>query len=149
MNKPVDVGPKWFQAMMLPIASKSDVGALRSFALTMAIAIPLIFMLVLPWLFEKSIPNWPIAMSMALALMQIFKPSLLYPIYLVWIVFASALGWLNTHLIMFVIFYFIIVPIGLFMRLINKLQFKHKITEKSAWVKNQKIPSKENLKEPF
>lgn len=149
MNKPINVGPKWFRALMLPVASKRDLSALRSFALTMALAIPFVFMLILPWLFNHAVPVWPVLVSMTLALLQIFKPNFLYPIYIVWMVFASVLGWLNTNLIMMLIFYLLIVPLGLFMRVINKLQFKHRIYENSAWVIREKAPSKENLKEPF
>lgn len=143
----------WFTTtVLLPFASKNDIEALKSFAVTMAIAFPVVFMLILPWLFNLGIPNWPLYIAIALTGLYIFKPSLLYYPYVVWMLIASVFGYINTRIILALAYYILIVPIGLIMQLRKGLQYKHKKQVKkqvSNWVMRDKAPKKENLKEPF
>ncbi len=46
-----------------------------------------------------------------------FAPYLLKPIYMIWMGLAFILGWINTRIILAVVFYLIFTPIGLAMRL--------------------------------
>ena len=143
----------WFtSSVLLPLASKQDTEALKNFAVTMAIAFPVVFMLVLPWLFSLGIPNWPLYIAMVLTGLYIFKPSLLYYPYVVWMFIASVFGFINTRIILALAYYLLIVPIGLVMQWRKGLQYKHKKQVKkneSAWVVRENAPKKENLKEPF
>lgn len=47
-------------------------------------------------------------------------PLLLKPIYFVWMVFAAILGWIMTRLILSLVFYLLITPIGLVTRMIGE-----------------------------
>lgn len=134
---------------LLPFVDKNDETALKSFAITMAIVLPLVFMALLPWLFNAFIPMWPIYISFSLSGLYIFAPKYLYYPYVVWMLLASVLGWINTRIILAIAYYFLIVPIGLIMQWRNGLEYKPRISEKSAWIKRDKPPKKENLKEPF
>ena len=55
-------------------------------------------------------------------------PILLKPIYFMWMVFAAILGWIMTRVILSLVFYLIITPIGLITRIIGEdfLAFKKK-----------------------
>lgn len=44
------------------------------------------------------------------------SPSLLKPVYFFWMRLAYLLSWINTRLLLFVIFYFIFSPVGLILR---------------------------------
>jgi hypothetical protein len=138
-----------FKSLMLPTAGKNDIDALQNFAITMAIAFPVIFMGVLPWLVGTNMPAWPAALSILLMLLYIFVPKALYGPYLIWMVIASILGWINTKIILALAYYLLIVPTGLLMRSLKKLQYRHYEPTQSSWVKREKLPTKENLKEPF
>jgi hypothetical protein len=76
---------------------------------------------------------------------------LLFPLYVVWTVFASILGWLNTFVILALAFYLLIFPIGLVLRLLGKLGYQTKLKPdaKSHWIQRVSPPQKDNLKEPF
>ena len=50
----------------------------------------------------------------------IIIPKLLVPIYLIWMTFSLILGWIMTRIILSLVFYFIITPIGLITRLIGE-----------------------------
>ena len=61
-------------------------------------------------------------------------PILLKPIYLLWMTFAAILGWIMTRVILSIIFYLILTPIGLITRLLGEdfLALK-KIESDSYW----------------
>lgn len=148
--------PASIQAIMLPIVSKDDTSALQSFTLMMAVAIPLFFMIILPWWFAQAVPIWPVLLSMLLCLIHIAKVQVIYPFYVLWMIIASILGWVNTHIILFLIYCIMILPTGLFMQAVGKLQYK-KGTQLhikgtatcTSYVIRDTKPTKQNLKEPF
>jgi hypothetical protein len=135
--------------IMLPLVSKHDTDALKSFALTMSIVFPVVFMLLLPWVLSAAVPIWPVYLSIGLSALYIFAASLLYYPYLLWMIIASVLGFINTRLILALAYYLLIVPTGLFMQWRKGLQYKQLESSQSAWVKREKIPNKDNLKDPF
>ena len=62
------------------------------------------------------------------------------PIYDLWMKFAAVLAWINTRLILIVMFYLVITPIGLIMRLfgMDYLSLKIEKDKESYWIKNDK-----------
>ena len=140
----------WFRSnVMLPLETKHDTDALKSFAISMIVAFPVVFMLLLPWAFSAAIPTWPVYLSFILSGLYIFAPTFLYYPYLVWMIIASILGFINTSLILALAYYLLIVPTGVFMQWRKALEYKPFKSSQSAWVKREKLPNKDNLKEPF
>ena len=62
----------------------------------------------------------PGAISAALLLLSLGLPSLLKPVWWPWMVVARVLGFVNSHLLLAVIFYLMFTPIGLVMRLLGR-----------------------------
>jgi len=149
MSKRKGINKWFFSSVMLPLAERGDQNALSSFAITMAIAFPVVFMLVLPYVFSTHIPNWPIYMSLGLTFLYFFAPKILYYPYLVWMVIASILGFINTRIILAIAYYLLIVPTGLVMQWRKGLEYKHQIHDPSVWSKREQSPTKKNLKDPF
>lgn len=143
--------PKWINDHMLPLAAADDKDALRKFAWQMSIAFPLFFALIIPWLVDQAVAIWPFVVSGVLLVSAYLIPVLLFPLYVVWMIIASILGWLNTFVILAVAFYLLIFPIGLILRLLGKLGYQVKLLPKvnTYWITRQSPPQKENLKEPF
>lgn len=75
--------------------------------------------------------------SLFFLLFGIFRPNLLQPIYIFWMKLAFVLSWINTRIILFIIFYLIFVPISLCMRLFGAdlLNIKIEKTKLSYWNK--------------
>lgn len=90
---------------------------LRSFGLMMAAFLTGIFGLLLPFLSHKHIPLWPWAVSAVFLGLGVLAPNVLSGFYRVWMRLGSILGWVNTRIILSIIFYLLITPIGLLMRL--------------------------------
>jgi len=140
---------------MLKRLTKQDIAPLKEFARTMIWAFPVIFMLALPWIFDAAIPWWPAAISLSLILMySLYPPALYYP-YVVWGWISGVLGWINTRIILGLVFYGLILPIGLVLRLLGKLQYhadrplKKDPAAQSAWIKRDTPLNKNDLENPF
>lgn len=141
----------------MQLLSKTDHGGLRTFGWQMAIAVPVVFSLLLPWLFgwlaANSVPVWPLLLSAILLLLAWLWPAGLYYPYRLWMAFAGVMAWLNTRLLLGIVFYLMILPLGLVLRLFGKLQYqhsyKHKPTGDSYWLAPDKLPSAKDLEDPF
>ncbi|GAA0857439.1 SxtJ family membrane protein [Aliiglaciecola litoralis] len=135
---------------MLTLLKKHDHQGLREFSVTMMWVFPLVFMLLLPWLFEQPIPWWPAIFSGCLAILYFVYPTGLYIPYRIWMAIASVLGWVNTRLILGIAFYLLILPIGLVLRLFKKLQYQHKPAQQdSYWITSEPRKDSVKLKDPF
>ena len=62
-------------------------------------------------------------------------PVILTPLYLVWMTFAVIMGWIMTRVILSILFYLIIMPIGLIPRMFGKqfLELKWDRTQDTYW----------------
>jgi len=50
----------------------------------------------------------------------LIAPEALSSVYRWWMSFAAALGWINTRVLLFLIFYLVVTPIGLIMRIARR-----------------------------
>lgn len=96
-----------------------DVRALRQFGALMAGAIALVFGLAIPWLWDLAWPRWPWAAAGVFAVWAALWPTGLAPVYQGWMKVAHVLGWINTRLLLGLVFYGVIAPMGLIMRLLG------------------------------
>lgn len=123
---------------------------LRDFGLIMAVMLTLMFGLVLPWLFGYSIPYWPFIAAFGFAVVALLKPLLLGPVNRVWLKISDVLGWVNTRLVMGFIFFLLIVPIGLIMRLFTKDPLNNQWSDTlTSYRIVTKVRNKEHLEKPF
>ena len=100
-----------------------------------------VFLLIGIWpLFnEQSLRIWSIIVSLIFLILGIFNSKLLTPLNLVWVKFGALLGRIIAPLVMGVVYFAIITPIGLFMRLIRKDLLKIKfLSNNSYWIKRSK-----------
>jgi len=72
----------------------------------------------------------------------VLYPLLLKPFYLIWMTIATILGWIMTRIILCIVFYFIVTPIGFFARLLGKqfLRLKIDANADSYWIKKDDVP---------
>ena len=105
---------------------------LRHFGLTLAGAIAVVFGLILPWLFDDGYPRWPWYAAFAIVLPALVWPRSLAPVYAVWRPVALVLGYVNTRIILGALFYLMIWPFGLALRVAGKLQYRPALDSKAA-----------------
>lgn len=115
---------------------------LREFAYVMAGAFPVVFCLILPWLFSHKIPYWPLGLSAIFLLQAFIYPPSLIPVQKLWMRIGAVLGWINTRIILGVVFYLLIAPIGWVQRTRGKLHYK---TGYQPQAETYKIPRTQRL----
>ena len=82
---------------------------------------------------------YTIMVSCVFFIMGLILPVFLKPVYIAWMRLAFILGWVNTRIILVILFYLIFTPAGLLMRLfgIDPLEIKKK--EETYWKEKEKI----------
>ncbi len=117
---------------------------LRKFGFVMAGALAVIGALVL-W---RGRPYYVyfFGCSLLLAVFGAILPVVLMPIHKVWMTLAAILGWFMTRVILCVLFYLVLTPMGLLMRLFGKdiLNMRFEPDRSSSyWVPKQAEPPEE------
>ena len=95
---------------------------------------------------------WFLAAAGFFLLTGLFLQPVLRPIYIGWMSFAFALGWVNTRLILCLAFYLVFAPAGLFFRLFRKdiLGLRFDKAAPTYWVKRERTAvDKERYKRLF
>lgn len=107
---------------------------LERFGLLFAAVMALIT-LYLAWKGSSAWPALAIAGTIFLAL-RLTMPMALRPLYVAWMIFGSALGWINTRVLLGVIFYVVLTPTGLVLRLFGKDHLGVKLDRTAAtyWI---------------
>lgn len=63
---------------------------------------------------------WAVVVAGVLVLPALVWPPLLYPLFRVWMAVGHVMGWVNTRVILGLVFFLMVTPIGLVMRLLGK-----------------------------
>ena len=115
-----------------------DKKSLRKFGITMGIAFFIITIIILIRHKHSVIPASII--SITFLILAFTLPALLKPTYILWMKLAFVLGWINTRLILCMLFYLLFAPMGLVMRLfkVDLLDRKIEKNKDSYWRKKEK-----------
>lgn len=95
---------------------------------------------------------WFFGFAGLVIVLAFFAPIILKPIFKVLTTVGSAIGWVNTRIILGIIYYLIFTPIGLFTRLIGKDFLGERIDRnaKSYWIKkDSEVFSKKQFEQQF
>ena len=128
-----------------------DNKGLRKFGLTTGAIIIALFVLFFPWVFDaESLPIWPWVVAGILWVPALIMPGLLRPIYTTWMKIGHGLGWINTRIILGALFYVMILPMGLIMRLFGKDPMLRKRDESASSYRIETISeAKDRLEKPY
>ena len=88
---------------------------------------------------EGQLRIWPIPISFIFLVLGLLNSKLLNPLNLAWIKFGELLGRIIAPIVMAIVYFLIITPIGLFMRLIGKDLLNTKfLKDNSYWITREK-----------
>jgi hypothetical protein len=75
------------------------------------------------------------------AVLALFCQPLLKPVYIVFIRISHVVGWINTRVLLALIYYIIITPLGIVIRIFGKDLLDRKIEpfRQSYWIKRKKV----------
>ena len=127
-----------------------DRKVLREFGFVMAGAFAGIFGLLLPFLFDHAWPLWPWVVASVFLLMGVFLPQGLRHVYGLWMRFGLLIGRITTPLLLGVLFYVLITPVGLIRRLFGGDSVrKPRDAERDTYRIKSRQPDNKNMERPF
>ncbi len=122
---------------------------LKDFGLLMTWAFPLFIGIIAPWILGKGLQYWTLWVSLFFISLSFTAPKLIYFPFRAWMFIGGIIGFINTRIILGFTFYLLIFPIGLILRILNKLQFKKQNSSCSNYIKRTDKLTKEQLENPF
>ena len=117
---------------------KTKRGSNRSFGVLFSI----VFLLIAFWPFLKShsfndVIIWSLIVSSVFLFLAIIKSKILTPFNIAWIKFGNFLGKIIAPIVLAILFFLVVTPIGLLLRIFNKDILNLNITKylKTYWIK--------------
>ncbi len=129
---------------------KLDKKHLREFGLITGGILVGIFGLLLPWLLEHDFPSWPWIIAGILWVWAILLPTTLRPVYRAWMAIGRVLAWINTRIILGIMFYLIFFPVGLVLKLAGKDAMTRKLNKtQDTYRIIHPVPPKNHVEKPY
>lgn len=120
---------------------KSGKKQLREFGVTVGIVMSAVAL----WQWYRHITVYPIFLicSLTLIFLGLLKPSLLKGLQKIWMGFAVIMGFFMSRIILSMVFFLIVTPIGILMRFLGKnfLNLEWKSSKKSYWENIEDVAS--------
>ena len=117
------------------------IGSNRSFGIVFFI----VFLLIAayPLINNGELRIWSLILSLVLLILGLLNSKILYPLNKIWFKFGLLLGRIVSPLVMVIIFFLVVTPIGLLMRILNKDLLNLKFNKsKSYWIEKNEQKSK-------
>ena len=99
---------------------------LIEFGFLVGLGFPILIGWIIPALSGHNFRAWTLLIGIPLLVLGCFKPKLLSFPYQLWMKLGEYLGWINSHLILGIVFLAILNPIALIMKLFNYDPLKKK-----------------------
>jgi hypothetical protein len=140
---------------MSPLNTNPSNVDLKKFGLLFAAILSFLFGLIFPWIrhgvSDPSLwPLWPWLVSVVMTICAFLHPASLKLIYKLWMKFAVVAQWVNTRIIMLLLFYLLILPIGLLLKVFGKDAMQRRFEE---GVQSYRVPSeqasKDHMEKPY
>lgn len=126
-----------------------DRKGLREFGLVTGGIVAGLFGLFFPWLLGRSIPLWPWIVFGVLGVWGLIAPLSLRPVYRGWMRFGLMLSKVTTPLIMGIVFFVVITPVALILKIVGNDPMARKFDDSESYrVPTKKAPT-ENLEKPY
>ena len=122
------------------------IGSNRSFGIVFFIVFLIIA--IYPFLNQGELRLWSLIISITFLILGLLNSKLLSPLNKIWFKFGIFLGKIVSPLVMGLIFFFVVTPIGILMRILNKDLLNLKFNRKSTyWI--EKNDPKSKMKNQF
>ena len=126
-----------------------DRKGLREFGLVTGGIIAGLFGLFFPWLLERAIPAWPWIVFGILGVWGLVAPMSLNPVYRTWMKFGLMLSKIMTPLIMGIVFFVVITPVALVLKIVGHDPMARKFDDTDTYrVPTKKAPPN-SLERPY
>lgn len=125
---------------------------LRQFGMILGGGLAMIFGLLIPWIKDSPLNlfSWPWIVCVILLLISFIAPAILRPVYKIWMAFGMVMGFINTRIILGLIFLAVFTPVALLLKLLRKDPMSRKLDgARKSYRVASKQPKKDNLNRPY
>ena len=129
-----------------PVATLREI---RSFGLVFSLLFVLIFAGLMPWLLNQSISVWPFVVSTVTALLALLAPSALRPLHSLFIKLGTVLGFINTRILLFIIFFGLFLPVSIIMWLVRRDILGRKPSTVDSYRKPSQPRPRDHFERPY
>ena len=124
---------------MNKIVSKKE---LREFGILIGILIPFFIGWIFPKISGHNFNVWTIYIGTIFFTFGLIKPNLLYYPYKYWIKIGNTLGWINSYIILGIVYIIVLIPISIILKIFGYDPLKRKKSLNNTFrevVKNNKV----------
>jgi len=126
-----------------------DRKSLREFGIVTGGIVAGLFGLFFPWVFERSYPIWPWVIFGVLGFWALIAPMSLRPVYRTWMRFGLLLSKITTPIIMGLVYYLVITPFALVLKVAGKDAMRRKFAEQDSYRVTRDKIRKDSLEHPY
>lgn len=95
-------------------------GELRKFGLSTGAIIAVLFGAIIPWIWDLRYPVWPWIVLAILGGLGLIAPESLRLVHRIWMRFALLISKVTTPIILGIVFFLVIMPVGIIIRIFSK-----------------------------
>lgn len=132
---------------------KLDDKGLREFGLLLGGLIAVIFGFIIPLVRHRSInfiPSWPWIVGAIMVAWALAAPRTLNPVYHAWMRFGLIMSAIQTPLILGIVFYLIVLPMGIIKRLLGDDPMQRKLqSDRETYRVPSKVRTNISMERPF
>ena len=116
--------------------TKKSKKQLREFGFLFSFLLIFFIGLIIPVIFGHSFRAWTLWVGAPIIIISVIHPNSLQLPYIAWIKLGNILGWVNSHIILSIIFIFVLLPIALLMRINGYNPLYKKLSNKNSFKEN-------------
>ena len=111
---------------------------LREFGFLIGFGMPILVGWIIPAIGGHLFRTWTFWISIPSLIIGILRPGLLFYPYKVWMSLGLALGWINSHVILGLVYFIVLLPIALIMKIFGYDPLRIKRSDKKSYMENKK-----------
>jgi len=122
----------------------------RKFGILVGLILAGIFGFLIPYIKRNEVNVWLLGIGLTLFVAGLVFPAILKYPYILWMRIGELLGWINTRIILGIIFYVLITPIGLLKKIFGTDSMRRKLSKELV---TYRVPSEvrnpKDMEKPF
>ncbi len=108
----------------MKILDRNDHRGLRWFAIGLTLLLVGLFWALVPWLFDRPRPLWPLVAGWLLLTLAWVWPPSVWPVHRALVPVARVLATVNTWLLLGLVYFGLLLPMGWVLRRLGRLQYR-------------------------
>lgn len=135
--------------MNMKTEGNPTVKQLREFGFVSSAILFGLFGLLLPWIFGYTMPRWPWVIAVVLVVWALVHGKSLIYVYRPWLKFGAIMGFINSCIILGVVFFLIVTPTGWVIRLFGKRLLEKTVDDSKSYRVTSAKPDNQHMENPY